>query len=222
VFNRVLTSEIHFLRKVAGPTAEELAPIRKAGAVAAEKAALKLAELQANNQHHNCPDLRQMIVDAVRAEAEKVLPADTARRYGEELDARLAARKEAAVGMVVAIIDREIALTGEQHAGVTEAVAENWKDQWSRNFQALTYDEYAPMPEASVLLPHLNERQQTLWKARAHHGGVFFGWEQEFEGGIEGAAELTELHQYPAEKSAPARAEKPEPAETSATAEKPQ
>jgi hypothetical protein len=195
---KVLTAEIHFVRKVCRPDAEQLAAIRKAGVEQLDSVAKQYAKLQQGGRHSGFPDARELIAAGLQKTIDEVLPEEAAQRYRDENAARIEARRQAVTAMMTTLIDRELALTPEQFDQVDRAIGEKWDDQWGRNLQMFLYDQYAPMPHASVLTPLLNEQQKEVWKGRVNHGMIHFGWEQDLGVNWMGGAELQELDEYPA------------------------
>ena len=195
---KVLTAEIHFVRKVCRPDDEQLAAIREAGEKELKPIARTYASMARNNQHTGFPDARERVSAVLRRRIEALMPEETAQRYRDELAAREAAEKEAAVGMMTVVIDRLVCLSPEQFDKASEAIGKNWDEQWSGNLQVFTYEQYAPVPPPNVLQTFLDPQQQDLLRGRSSRSTIHFGWEQEMRvlGGIE--IELQELDEYPA------------------------
>ena len=193
---KVLTAEIHFVRKVCRPDDEQLAEIRQAGEKEMKAVARTYASMQRNNQHTGFPDARERICAELRKTIDAVMPEEAAQRYREEVAAREAADKQAGAGMMTVVVDGLVCLSPEQFDQTSEAIGQNWDKEWSRNLQVFTYEEHAPVPPPRVLQKILDPRQQQLLQGRSHRSSIHFGWEQEMT--VFGAdIELEELDEYP-------------------------
>lgn len=196
--SKVLTAEIHFVRKVCRPDDEQLAAIREAGEEELKSIARTYASMMRNNRHTGFPDGHERVCRVLREKVEALMPEEAAQRYGDELAARAAAEKEATVGMMTVVIDRLVCLSPEQFDQASEAIGKNWDEQWSGNLQVFTYEQYAPIPPPGVLQKFLDSRQQELLRGRPNHSTIHFGWEQEMRVlGMNDLA-LEELDEYPA------------------------
>jgi hypothetical protein len=174
---KLLTNELHFVRKVCRPDEGQLALIREAGSAEVDAIAEKLSRSARTSY---LPDARGLLTGALREKVEEVMPAEAARRYAEELAAREADRLDAAAAMATVLIDRRLELTSGQYAGVRERVRAEPAKQWSRDFYVLLfYEQYAKLPDAATIGPALSERQRAVWAAQPATGTIRFGWEQE-------------------------------------------
>lgn len=199
LLKKMLTAEVHFIRKVCHPNATQLAEIRHAGQVKIAALAEEYAAIQ-NRHPSSWPDPRQSLTEVFQKHIDDCMSPEAAQRYRKEIAARDAARREAGVAMATAMIDRKVYFSPEQYERVAQKIDETWKELWSRNLQAFLYDQYAPTPDSTVLRPLLNQPQQSLWNwSRA--GSISFGWEQDL--GLstpwKEGVDLEELDEYPRE-----------------------
>ena len=200
---RLLTAEIHFLRKIIALDEDQLALVRETGRAQVAALAAEFAAAQNQGQASNLPDPRERITGAIAKVLDEVVPGDRAARYRTEVAARFAARKQAALAMMMTIIDRKVGLTAKQHDEISAAISSSWQEPWSRQMYQYLYEDYAPLPDSSLLDSFFDEHQKRVWASRVNTGKMSFGWEH--DAGIQvpwgGGDDLEELEQYPTEVS---------------------
>jgi hypothetical protein len=180
LLTRVLGGELHFVRKVCEPTPEQLQQLREVGKARVAVISKHFSQLQQNSRSPSeWPDPRTLLAETLQQKIDELLPPEAAERYRDEVAARDLARRQAAEGMMLVLVDRKLCLSGEQYEQAAAAIDKSWKEPWSRNMQIYLYDEYAPVPDAAVLKPLLNAEQQRIWAGRVNHGMIHFGWEQD-------------------------------------------
>ncbi len=189
---KVLTAELHFVKKVCRPTEKQFDEIHRSGLLATARLSKHYEDLQRIRQTANqWPKPRRQITAALQEQVDKMMPADVAEQYRQELAARLAAEREAAAGTMLIHIDAAVLLTPDQHDELSETLQGKWNNAWSSGPRLFMYPQYARMPESHVLRPHLSERQRSLWSQRNSNTSVNFGWQMElglqdwFGGGVE-------------------------------------
>ncbi|MBX3439042.1 MAG: hypothetical protein KF861_16245 [Planctomycetaceae bacterium] len=179
LLNKLLSAELHFAHKVCQLNAEQVARLKEVGQV--KVAAIAKTYGQQRNQHQSSewPDARDLLTAAFQEQLDALLPAETAQRYREEMAARRLARDAAAREMILVLMDRRLSLTPEQYTQLDGAISGQRDASWSRNMQMFLYEEYAPMPDDSVVRPLLSDRQRDIWASRTNYGRISFGWEQD-------------------------------------------
>lgn len=196
--NRVLTIEIHFLRKIADPGPEQLEKIRTAGSAEL----LVLAGELSRNEHGAFQNkengARGQLVDVLLKSASEVLPQDKYERYQAEVRQRDAARIRGACEWMTMHIDHNLSFSAEDYDKVTRILIEQAKPSWSSNLQTFMYRDYCPLPDVSDLEPVLNERQKKIWSGKSRTNSMIsFGWPQNI--GLDqlgGGIQLEELDDY--------------------------
>lgn len=177
---KVLMAELHFVKKVCNPDDQQFDQIHRAGRLAVAQTSKRYEELQKIRQSASqWPEPYRQIVDALRHAVAATMPVEVSERYGEEVEARHRARLDASVGMMVVHIDSELLLTPDQYQAISETLRERWQDSWSRGPRLFMYPQYAYMPSANVLNPHLTQRQRNVWSKRPNSTTVNFGWQME-------------------------------------------
>lgn len=177
----LLGRELHLIRKVCRPNAEQFAQFRMVGLAAVDVLARKFAAAQDSGLPvEQWPRPRPELTAALLTKVRELLPAEAAAEYQAELEAREAAQRRAAQGMMLVIIDRKLTLLPDQFDPLAAALDKHWNDNLSRNMQIYLYDQYVPLPNVTTVAPVLNERQKKLYSAGlAGRGRISFGWEQD-------------------------------------------
>ena len=195
---RLLTIEIHFLRKVCNPGPDELKQIRRAGKAELITIAKWLNKNQNRNPGTNDEESpRWRLQNALWKRAEKVLTKEQSARYQQEIQTRNEVQKNAAADMMTLHVDRLLSLSPEQYEQLPALLLKNWKPRWSRNLQVYMYDDYCPLPSASVINPILDDEQKKIWRSKGRDSSIWFGWESDI--GLDqfgGGQHLKELDDY--------------------------
>lgn len=87
-------------------------------------------------------------------------------KYVEEARLRDEYERDAAVGIVLGMIDAKLALSADQRKAIYEKLMEEWKDidlQWLQNYR--NNPQYMPQMPDELISPVLTERQKELWIA---------------------------------------------------------
>ena len=201
VLNRVLTIEIHYLRKICNPDAQQLEQIRTAGKSQLLAIGKKLVQNEHNAFRNVDNGARGLLLDALLESTEEVLPAEKYEKYLAELQQRKAARIEGACELMTMHVDHSLSFSVEEYDKVVEVLVKHAQPQWSSNLQTFLYPEYCPLPDSSVLNPVLNERQKKVWQGKSRpNSSISFGWPQNI--GIDqlgGGIQLEELDDYSGE-----------------------
>ncbi|HUG18975.1 MAG TPA: hypothetical protein VMM56_08345 [Planctomycetaceae bacterium] len=196
--NRVLTIEIHFLRKVADPEPEQLEKIRTAGSAELLVMAGELSRNEHGAFQNKENGARGQLVDVLLKSAGDVLPQDKYERYRAEVRQRDASRIRGACEWMTMHIDHNLSFSVEDYGKVTQILIEQAKPSWSSNLQTFMYRDYCPLPDVSDLEPVLNERQKKIWSGKSRtNSRISFGWPQNI--GLDqlgGGVQLEELDDY--------------------------
>lgn len=182
----LLTVEMHFLRKVCRPSAEEVATIRQAGAKQLPEIARWMRQCDTNDLSWSTdPPARVRLTEALLAVTSEVLSADQAAVYRREIEARRTARAQAAAEMLTIHIDQTVTFSEAQAQAVPQVIIEGSRPHWDRNLFAFLVEEYAPLPGIEVLAPVLDDRQQKLWYAEGlEDREILSDWETEIGVGV--------------------------------------
>ncbi len=178
---KVLTAELHFVKKICNPTDEQFDKIHVAGlAKVNELAQLSAIQQRARTKSPDLSDPNGRIASALVEAVKEILPSETAARYAEEIEARVEARRAATVGVIVTLIDQQVLLDPAQQESLAEALRENWNHDWSSAQIAVMYPMYATLPDADLLDPQLTTLQKKLWTYRPGQRNVRLPWDFEF------------------------------------------
>lgn len=183
-FRMLLKTELHFVRTICEPNAEQFKTIKGAGEVSMKDAVKKFADVQKKmqqgiraGQEPSWPDPRNLIADGLAKSVETTLPAEKSKRYREELDKRLAARKRVALLNLVARLDKDLVLTAEQRQKLSASLAEKWKDAWASQLEVFLYgDQFMPLLPDDQIIPILNDKQKEVWQSTPKNQNTFWGW----------------------------------------------
>ena len=180
LLTKVLTAELHFVKKVCDPDDQQFDRIHRAGRLAVAQTSKRYEELQKIRQSASqWPQPQRQIVVALELAIASTMSANVSERYRQEVEARHQAQLDASVGMMVVHIDSELLLTPDQYREISETLRGKWQDSWSRGPRLFMYPQYAYMPPANLLNPHLTERQRNVWSKRPNSTTVNFGWQME-------------------------------------------
>lgn len=179
----VLNAELHFIKKLCGPTAEQYKVIKAAGKEEANAVIRKLAQFQAQNNNRgipNWPSPRKLLSDKFAAVLETAQSPEAAEKYRREVALREESRKLATVHNMSACLDRKLALTPEQIDRMDEVLIQKFEDKWMQQMMVYVYpEEYHPRPAEALVLPILTDAQRKAWKALPPAQMISFGWEGE-------------------------------------------
>jgi len=198
---RVLTIEMHFLRKTCNPDREHVERIRAAG----EERLPELAKWLKEHEHHHLKDderrIQDRLITPLLITAKAILPAEQADRYEKELKSREEFRKQAVAEVMALEVDRLVALESEQYDHVVSLIKEKVHPSWVQNMQVYMYGQYCPLPSLDIIAPALDVEQQKVWDSKGRRSSVYFGWEadlglDQFSNGVE----LKELDDYGSEE----------------------
>jgi hypothetical protein len=181
---QVMTSELLFIQKVCQPTAKQYESLKLVGDRASKITLKKLAQVQKKmqqgiqpGQQIDWPDPRSVIAEMLSKEVAATMSAEQAERYQRELTKRAEARKRVALLNLISKIDRDLLLTTEQRTKLSESLATNWQNAWGQQLEVFVYgDQFTPVLPDDQVLPHLNDKQKTIWKAAPKNQNQIWGF----------------------------------------------
>jgi len=122
------------------------------------------------------PDGGKLLQDGLAALMKKDLSPEQWSRYQPELDKRLASRKKIAVHYLVEALDRDLYLSDQQRARLTESLSSQWDDGWYVYLEYVLYgNQFFPMNIDPVVTPVLTYTQKKVWQGTQRVGG-FWGF----------------------------------------------
>lgn len=211
-------TELNFVRAVCQPNAEQSKKLKAASDAAMKTAVKKFAEIQKKMQNGirageetQWPDPRKLMSEVLLKSVKETMSEEAAKRYEAELEKRAAARKRAALLNLVAKIDKDLVLTGDQRDKLAKSLDKNWKDSWCQQLETFMYgDAYFPaIPDAQVL-PVLTEKQKHIWTGIPKQHNMIWGWAGF---GFVQAVDLGEDAGIVVEQAAEAKSDEPKKAE---------
>jgi len=123
-------------------------------------------------------DGTRLLQDGLRAVMKEHLSPEQWSHYQAELDKRLVSRKPIAVRYLVDALDRDLYLSDQQRARLTESLSAHWDDGWDLYLgNMLQGNQLYPMTMDPFVLPVLSDVQKKVWQGchRAPVGGLLFG-----------------------------------------------
>jgi hypothetical protein len=111
------------------------------------------------------PDSRNEIRDGVAAAVKKYLTAEQRARYQLERERRGTEEKRTAVCYLVAILDRNLLLSAEQRARLSESLSLHWDHAWCEPLEEIQRGNtlVPPVPDRYVI-PFLDDVQTETWR----------------------------------------------------------
>lgn len=198
MLKRRLNTELHFLRKVCDPSAEQFKTIHQEGLDAVESLAIDYAELQRKRTDVNSwPEPRAFLCEVLHQAVAKVMDEATAAEYQDEIDARAEALQDANVAVVMNLVDGRVVLDADQMALISDKLKRDWNPDWSTGTVMFMYPQYAVLPNSDVLRPFLSPLQQQLWSYRPKRRNVRLSWQLMFGANELFAASLPEFPDPP-------------------------
>jgi hypothetical protein len=180
-FRKLLTAELHFVRKVCQPTDDQFNQIHRAGlgAIAAlniNRVGVAIPDTRGSTNSLTKVDPNDAIAAALANTIKQVMSEEVWSRYTQEIQARAELRRRASAAMIVQMIDREAVLSGEQFELLEASILEHWSPETSDAYTVMAYPMYATLPDASVLRSHLSSLQHRLWAYRPNFRNVSLPW----------------------------------------------
>lgn len=177
----LMNVELGFVKRVCKPTEEQ----KRAIAAAAEKCLEGMGDMAGGRNAGMVQGFQGRLVVArdangrplsdnpwsrIRGDlAEAIRPLLSEQQladYTAELEKRAQFRREAAVGITVALLDRHLALTVQQQEALTARLLEKWPD--AENLAIETYmhnPQYVPPVPEAIVQRELDDAQKRVWKS---------------------------------------------------------
>ncbi len=171
-------AELLFARGVCKLDQPTLAKIYADSGKALEETADKLAQGQVRRGGLRLfPDAAAVLRHELAAVFKKHLTADQYRIYETESARRDELRRRAGARFLVDCIDREVSLSAEQKARISETLDKNWDGGWTLCLEYLLLgNSYFPSGVDPYVTPELNQAQRAVWQsARKVQFGLSFG-----------------------------------------------
>jgi len=176
-FRPILRAEIAYIRKVCQPTDEQLRNLADEGERHLKSAVKKYAELQARMQNgrwratDRMPDLRTLIREGMAGSVGSHLSVEQAALYRDEIEKRIAQRRQVIVRNIVARLDQDLGLSAEQRDKLVDSLGSHWNDAWGTSLEAYLYSNNSlPQIPDQFVAPLLNDAQKKLWRAMPKAG----------------------------------------------------
>jgi hypothetical protein len=181
-FRALFKAELYFIGKVCQPTKEQM------DAIAATAAATSIAASKRYGEHNGrfgqgrglasvSSDPRSILQESLLPVLKTNLKPEQLARYVDEADQRHAAKRSMAVHNLIAKLDRDLLLSAQQREELEASLTSKWDRSWCQSAQMLmNLDQFFPAIPDEIVTPHLNARQQEIWRGmRKQQGNVFFG-----------------------------------------------
>lgn len=166
--------ELEFIRQTCDLTREQRPKIKAAADASLKKAAKEV--MRGMQRPDGQGEAGTFIRKDMRTVLEKTLTPEQMERYTEEAAKRAAVRKKATLRSVVAQLDGYLYLTREQRDKIMQALDTNWKEEWEQWLMLWQYSgSYFPMIPDEHLVPHLNEKQRSVWRGVQKINPGFWG-----------------------------------------------
>ena len=170
-FRPMVRTEYYFIRNVCDLTKEQRKQVAREGERAVLAAARRFAEEQQKMMRGGWrPGTRAARSPAApRGGAGKSVPplltSAQAARYKEELEKRVASRKQVALDNLVAKLDQDLVLDSEQREKISSSLSSHWNDAWCQSLQMLmNIENFFPNIPDNLIVPFLTEHQKTSWQ----------------------------------------------------------
>ena len=193
----VLHAELEFIRTTCGDLEPEAKRAIKAAAADAVREAARQFAAQQHRPGRRSLELSRVFADKLDPVVEQQLSSDAAAVWRRERDARRERRAEAARLLIVAKLDETLELTGAQREAILADLKARWDDAWLCELQdpgGTIINSHRPAPDyaATVIAPHLDDRQRQAWDAWVkaagwRQAGVQLGWRFPDGPGLRGA-----------------------------------
>jgi hypothetical protein len=153
--------ELMHARTACGLGKEELQKLRPDADAAYQQA---INRLDAARRSGLEPDYHEVIRDAVFSVLERHVSPERMAALRADLHLREAARKEAAVDMLVAVLDRQLLLTERQRRQIVDSLSAGWDDRWCDAVEVATGGNVViPNVPDRLVTPFLSDAQRETW-----------------------------------------------------------
>jgi hypothetical protein len=182
-FRPLFRAEYYFLRRICDLAPDQRKQVAREGERAVHDAAKKFAELQqkmmqggwqAGTQY---PEPQKVLEDVLSQSVTGLLSPAQRARYKEEIDKRIAYRKQVALDNLVAKLDSDLVLTALQREKISESLSSHWNESWSQSMQMLmNIEHFFPNIPDKLVVPFLTDNQKKSWQRIPRNQNVFFGF----------------------------------------------
>ncbi len=183
-FRPLFRAEYYFLRRICDLAPDQRKQVAREGERAVHDAAKKFAELQQKMMQGGWrpgtqyPEPQQVLEDVLSKSVTGFLSPAQRARYKEEIDKRIANRKQVALDNLVAKLDSDLVLTALQREKISESLSSHWNDSWSQSMQMLmNIEQFFPNIPDNLVVPFLTENQKKSWQRIPRNQNVFFGFQ---------------------------------------------
>ena len=183
-FRPLFRAEYYFLRRICDLAPDQRKQVAREGERAVHDAAKKFAELQQKMMQGGWrpgtqyPEPQQVLEDVLSKSVAGFLSPAQRARYKEEIDKRIANRKQVALDNLVAKLDSDLVLTALQREKISESLSSHWNDSWSQSMQMLmNIEHFFPNIPDNLVVPFLTENQKKSWQRIPRNQNVFFGFQ---------------------------------------------
>ena len=188
-FEPLMKAELYYARSLCKPDGPQYLALKQAADRALTNAISQYAAAQRQAQRGGLrivngqpsmvfPNPQQVIADGLLAAVRANMPEASVAIYAAESEKRRAQRKQAAIRIMVAKMDREVILSPEQRAQINESLTQHYDEQWGTALERFSYgDDYVPRPPDARVVQFLNANQKAAWAASSNpNQGIFWGW----------------------------------------------
>jgi hypothetical protein len=182
-FRPLFRAEYYFLRRICDLAPDQRKQVAHEGERAVHDAAKTFAELQQKMMQGGWrpgtqyPEPQKVLEDVLSKSVAGLLSPAQRARYKEEIDKRIANRKQVALDNLVAKLDSDLVLTAVQRQKISESLASHWNDSWSQSMQMLmNIEHFFPNIPDNLVVPFLTENQKKSWQRIPRNQNVFFGF----------------------------------------------
>ncbi|MGP0065424.1 MAG: hypothetical protein ACLQGP_17700 [Isosphaeraceae bacterium] len=196
--------ELMSVRTACGLTPEQFRLIRPETDTAFDEVIANLFEAQLElrsgpGQVPQARDYETLIRDAVFRVVKRHVPAGRWAAFQEDLGRRESSRKQAGVEFLVAILDRELRLSGPQRDQLEHSLSAHWDSRWYWALEVTLGGNACvpPIPD-ELVRPYLSETQRGIWSRTYKFEGPLWGvaldhgGDPEMERALGGATRLRE------------------------------
>jgi len=177
-FRAALRNELGFVESVCEPTKEQMDQIREVLEKYRADQVKKYTGVQkrpgGNRAGRNgpvqigaFPDPRKMVRDSVARTVKTNLSGEQVARFEGEIEKRNADRSRAAIHNLVALMDKDLTLSGEQREKLTQSLSANLNATWLQQFEMLLQQGSLVVPSnipPKLVESILNATQKTIWR----------------------------------------------------------
>jgi hypothetical protein len=186
--------ELMHVRAACGLSKEQLQKIRPEADAAYEEviAGLEAARTESpRSAGDDDPDYHEAIRMAVHSVARRHVSREQWDALQADLRLRGASRKEAGVDLLVAVLDRDLFLTGRQRREIAESVSAHWEDRFFDPLEVAFNDQSrCPKIPDELVTPYLSEAQREAWRRIPRLQGRLWGVTIDHGGGPDMEREL--------------------------------